>query len=231
MSENFYNKQADRIKYYENKIAELRSLHKHYVNGYSPYCINKVAQLEKSIRHYEGKLRGMANNKSINSDNPDAIDLLELKLEKKKERHAKVKSYNAKVREYASKGEKTDLSGYSENEIKHIKAGVTMPAYELAYLTRDIREISKKIERLKKLASDKTQEKDFGKFKIVDNVEENRVQIILDEETGRELYKTFKSYGFVFSRINGAYQRKRGNAKWATEQMIKILQEHYDKVA
>lgn len=227
MAENYYEKQVSKIEYYENKINELKNQHKIYVKGYTIYNIERVAKIESSIRYYEDKIKAIKNNTSINSDNPDAIDLLELKLEKKKTEHAKIKEYNAKLREYSKKGENTNFDGFSEKEIEYIKAGRSIPTYQLTYLKREISDITKKIERLKKLASDVTQKQEYENFTVVDNVEENRVQIFVDEETGRNLYKTFRSYGFVFSRTNKAYQRKRGNAAYATKRMIEILKEHY----
>lgn len=84
MAENYYEKQMSKIEYYENKINELKNQHKIYVKGYTIYNIERVAKIESSIRYYEDKIKAIKNNTSINSDNPDAIDLLELKLEKKK---------------------------------------------------------------------------------------------------------------------------------------------------
>lgn len=231
MAQNYYEKQSARIEYYENKIKELREEHSHYVGGYTLHNIEKVAKIENQIRFYEDKVKAIKNNRAINADNPDAIDLLELKLEQKKERHAFIKLYNAKVRKYKSKGEKTDFTGFSDSQIQNIKAGIAVPTYHLTYLTREIRDLTKKIEKLKKLASDTTKETDYGKFKVIDNVEENRVQVFLDEETGRKLYRDFRSWGFVFSRTNGAWQRKRGNAGYATKNIVNILTEYYKSKA
>lgn len=231
MTQAYYEKQSSKINYYNQKIEELKKEHSHYVKGYTLFNIEKVAKIENQIRFYENKVRAIENNRAINTDNPDAIDLLELKLEKKKELHIFFKTYNAKVREYKSKGDKTDFTGFTDSQIANIKAGITVPSYQLAYLTREIREITKKIEKVKKLSSDETKETDYGNFKIVDNVEENRVQIFLDEGTGRKLYRDFRNLGFVFSRTNGAWQRKRGNAAYATKAIIELLTEYYKNKA
>ena len=47
---------------------------------------------------------------------------------------------------------------------------------------------------------------------VIDNAEDNRVQIAFDSRLSKEDHKAMRSAGFVFSRKNEAYQRKRNDA-------------------
>lgn len=94
-----------------------------------------------------------------------------------------------------------------EEERKQIKARDHAP-YELINIGATIRAVKERIENIKFLEQFSEEEKDYKRFKTVVNKSKNRVQIIFNDRTTRDTYKYLRSRGFVFSRTEGAFQRK-----------------------
>ena len=72
--------------------------------------------------------------------------------------------------------------------------------------------IKARIEKLKATAQNVTIKTPFASGTIVDNVEENRLQILFDDKPDADTRTKLKSHGFRWSPRNGAWQRMRSNA-------------------
>ena len=86
------------------------------------------------------------------------------------------------------------------------------PQFSLANNSAEIRRIKVRIEKLKATAQNVTIKTPFASGTIVDNVEENRLQILFDDKPDADTRTKLKSHGFRWSPRNGAWQRMRSNA-------------------
>ena len=76
-----------------------------------------------------------------------------------------------------------------------------------------MRRIRKRIEALRATADDQTTEEQHGDIRIVDNVEENRVQIFFPGTPSFDVRKKLKQNGFRWSPTAGAWQRHRSEGR------------------
>ncbi len=189
-------------------------IHSNYTKGY---------ELKKKA----GNLRGRAasvGTAGISSDDPDAVIKLTEKLaelEKKQKLH---KAINKALRVADRTGSDDELKalGLSDKMIAQFKtpdfAGDRgIPSYVLSNNSSNMRRIRQRIEALRKAANDQTSEEVHGDIRILDNVEENRVQIFFPGMPSPDVRKKLKQNGFRWSRTEGAWQRHRSNAAlwWA----------------
>ena len=91
-------------------------------------------------------------------------------------------------------------------------AGTAVTPFSLVNNSAEIRCIKVRIEKLKATAQDVTTKTPFAGGTIVDNVEENRMQILFDDKPDADTWTKLKSHGFRWSPRNGAWQRMRSNA-------------------
>ena len=90
--------------------------------------------------------------------------------------------------------------------------GVGFPNYALTNNSANIRRLEKRLAILQKAQSDETTEEKFpGGIRLVDNVEDNRLQIFFPEIPSEALRRELKSNGFRWSPTLGAWQRHRSN--------------------
>lgn len=140
----------------------------------------------------------------IRSDDPDAIELLELKLKDLKTTHEKMKSANLYLRRFGS------WDGFDDKEfIKEAYDSQGNPTYfYLINSNQEMRRIENRIETLKRQAMI-----DYGdgwKFSggvVKANKEEGRLQIFFDEKPGDETLRALKGRGFKWSSRSKAWQR------------------------
>ena len=160
----------------------------------------------------------------VSSDDPDAINKLSEKLEKLQKQQELYRAINKALRKADKSGDDAPLKalGLSDQTIAGLKqpdfAGRRgIPSYVLTNNSSNMRRIRQRIEELKATAEDQTSEEQHGEIRIVDNVEENRVQIFFPRKPATDLRRTFKSAGFRWSPTTGAWQRHRSNAAlyWA----------------
>ena len=79
-----------------------------------------------------------------------------------------------------------------------------IPSYVLSNNSSNMRRIRQRIEALRKAADDQTSEQVHGDIRIVDNVEENRVQVFFPGIPAPEVRKKLKQNGFRWSRSAGS---------------------------
>jgi hypothetical protein len=158
------------------------------LNGYTRKSIEEQEKKE----YFENKLEAMENSNIISSDDPEAIQKLKDKLLKLQIYQEKMKDWNKSARK--------------DNTLEKI------PDYALRNNNQNINSIKKRINSLESKRNDVTKviDEDLNKgIKIIDNVEENRLQIIFDEKPEELIRSKLKSYGFKYSYYNNAWQRFR----------------------
>lgn len=171
----------------------------------------------------------------IKSGDADALEQLQKKVEKLEALQAEMKAVNAYYRKHKTlKGYKdyTDEKAAELDEaIKESWCGVPFAPYSLTNNNAKIRNTKARIaqlERLKKAAETAAEQpKDEYKtdlFKVVENAEIMRLQLIFDDKPDAETRAVLKKNGFKWSPSNTAWQRQlTQNAKHALKRVIEEL--------
>lgn len=164
-------------------------------------------------------------NTAIFTDDPKATEKLEEKLARLEKQQALMAAANKCVRKNDREG-LLDL-GFSEARINELftpdfMGRIGFPSYALTNNSAQIRNVKKRIAHLNAHANDKTTEQVIGKVKLVDSVEENRVQMYFPGKPSEQTREELKRNGFKWSPYNGCWQRHRSswaltNAKWIAE--------------
>ena len=170
---------------------------------------------------YARQLRARADGvgrAGISSDDPDAVVKLHRQIEDAQRQRDNMKAANRALRmkdPVAGDIRLLEL-GYSEDRIRNLKTpdefGATgFPRWRIANLSATIRRLKQRVARLEKQAADDTTTETIGDVKIIDNVEENRVQLEFPGKPPAEIRSLLKSNGFRWARSAGVWQRHRGN--------------------
>ena len=149
----------------------------------------------------------------ISADDPEAVAKLKEKLATLEEKQEFMRSANKAIR----KGDNQALRdlGVSDARIAQLKepdfmGRIGFASYALQNNNANIRRIRERIKDLESRTSDETRTTlDQGGVQVVDNVGENRVQIIFPGKPAVEVRQKLKSHGFRWSANAGAWQRHR----------------------
>lgn len=180
----------------------------------------------KKADHYKQKAASVGIG-GISSDDPEAVQKIKAELEKLEEKQGRMKTANKHLR----KNDNVALlsMGYSEQLISELKkpdfAGRTGYAdYAITNNGANIRRLKKRIEELTARAGDTTSEQTINGVRILDNVEDNRLQLFFPGKPEEEVRKKLKASGFRWSPYAGAWQRQRSNAAmYLAQEIIKGL--------
>lgn len=189
----------------------------------------KSAELEEKAKYYAGKAANAESNRIISSDDPEAVTKLKEKIAKAEESGAKMRAFNKCMR----KGDNAGMlalgfsQGMIDELIKPDFAGrLGFADYQMSNNNGNISSMKKRLARLEQQSTDTTTEKQAGDIRIVDNVEDNRLQLFFPGKPSEEVRRLLKSRGFRWSPMSGAWQRHRSNgatweANYITEQINK----------
>jgi hypothetical protein len=190
---------------------------------------NEIQQMPERINKL---LRG---SHIIKAGDADALEQLQKKLEKAEALQAEMKAANAYFRKHKTlKGYKdyTDEKAAELDEaIKDSMYGVPFAPYALTNNNAKIRNTKARIaqlERVKKEAETAAEQpKDEYKtdmFKVVENAEIMRLQLIFEGKPDADVRTVLKKNGFKWSPSNMAWQRQlTANAKYALKRVIEEL--------
>ncbi len=167
----------------------------------------------------------------IKSGDEDAIERLEEKLETLKELQETMKAVNKAIRlkDEAKGDEELRTMGYSDGEIKEFRTPdfcgrVGYPQYALQNNNANIHRVEDRIKQLKAAKERGTQEVENEFFKVVENTEIMRLQLIFDGKPEEEVRNVLKSHGFRWSPREGAWQRQlTTNAKYSLKSVLQEL--------
>ena len=168
----------------------------------------------------------------IKSGDQDAIERLEEKMQSLKEMQERMKAANKAIRmKDAEKGDEELLNmGYSEEQIRNLRepdwCGVVgYPPYTLQNNNANIHRIEARIKHLKEAKEKGTQETEYKLFKVVENTEIMRLQIIFDGKPAAEVRSILKKNGFRWAPSQGAWQRMLNpSGKYALKQVKDALE-------
>lgn len=198
-------------------------------------------QLYKEIQQIPEKIAGLLRSSNIiKSSDADALEKLQQKVEKLEALQAEMKEANAYYRKHKTlKGYKDFSDERAEKLDKAIEESWYKKPFAPFELTNNNAKIKSakariaEIERLKKEAAEAAEaaeqpesEKETTLFKIVENAEIMRLQVIFDGKPNAEARQIMKSNGFRWSPSNSAWQRQlTNNARYAVKRVQEQLQE------
>ena len=193
-----------------------------------------VAETEKA-EYWERRAEAAASNRAISSDNPEAVDLLQRKIEAAEHSQELMKAANkiakSRRKNYTIEQKIADLqkAGYTvENASEIMKPDfmgrIGFPSYALTNNNANIRRMKERRAELKQAEGRVTHEQEHGDMTIVYEADENRIQLHHDSKPSAETRQIIKQHGFKWSRYNTCWQRKwTQNAAYSTEQLIRAL--------
>ena len=179
---------------------------------------------QKAVQLRE-RAAAVQKNRAIFSDDPQASEKLEAKVERLEQRQAFMKLANKLVR--AGDTEGLLNMGFAEGTVAGLMkpdscGRVGYPDYMLTNNNANIRRLKKRLEELARKAQDVTSETQHGDIRVVDNVEDNRLQVFFPEKPSVEIIKALKAYGFRWTPSLGCWQSYRNTrANWAIELILK----------
>jgi hypothetical protein len=180
--------------------------------------MEKGVEESRKAEYYADKAEAAIKNHAISSDDPEAIDKLRKKIARAEKNRELMKAANkiiksAKKTEDQKREELIGL-GISQNTVSYLlhppfgnKQGYQ--SFNLTNNNANIRRMQERLTHLEKVSLDTTTEEMFGEVKIVDNVEENRVQVFFPDIPAEGIRTFLKRNGFHWSKFVGAWMRQR----------------------
>ena len=169
----------------------------------------------------------------IKSDDERAIEKLEEKLEDMKKLQEDMKAANKALRLKDKEAGNDQLRemGYSEESIEELRkpdylGRVGYPNFQLSNNNANIHREEERLKRLKAVKERGSSEQEYKTFKVVENTEAMRYQIIFDGKPDAEIRTLLKSNGFKWAPSQEAWQRQiTSNGKWALKKVVEKLKE------
>lgn len=182
----------------------------------------QVAAWQRNHEFYDyvqgilGKIENILYGKEIiKSDDERAIEKLEEKLEDLKGTQERMKAANKAIRMKDTEAGDDALRemGYSEEAIKQLRepdfcGRIGYPSYQLTNNNANIHRVEERLKRLKAVKEKGSSEQEYETFKVVENTEAMRYQIIFDGKPDAEVRTLLKSNGFKWAPSQGAWQRQ-----------------------
>ena len=177
LAEKHKKESESRYEQYHNNIMAIPMgqpilVGHHSERGHRAHLKRCDNHMRKSIEHsekaeyYENKAKGVENNNSISSDDPEAIKKLKEKLEKLENKRVAYKEHNKKARKEGKD---------------------TLPSWALSNLSQNIRSVKQRIEYLERQKNIEDNEEEVNGVTIKVNKEDNRVQLFFPSIPSREV--------------------------------------------
>lgn len=165
--------------------------------------IEKSFEISNKADHYEQKAESVGTG-GISSDDPDAINKLEIKLLELQEVHQKMKDMNAEARKNGTEK--------------------PCPTWMLSNSNGNIRNVTLRIEELKERKNLVAREVVTDLFTMKEDIEDNRILFIFEGKPEEEVRKVLKGRGFKWSPSRNAWVRQlNGNGRFAAKYVIQEL--------
>ena len=193
----------------------------------------KNHQFYNEVQGILDKMESILHGKElILSGDEDAIEKLEAKLENLKDMQSRMKEANKAVRMKDTKkgNELLKGMGYTESDIKNLRepdfcGRVGYPSYALQNNNANIHRIEGRLKELRAAKKKGTLETENKFFKVVENTEIMRLQLLFEEKPEQEVREVLKSNGFRWAPSQEAWQRQlNNNARYALQKVVRLLE-------
>lgn len=190
--------------------------------------------IEATRKAQELERRAASPSTAISSDDPDACQKLRAKIEKAQQKQAAMKDANKLIRAAYKRGVRDANSGeYWAVYLAKIReifpgiedataarllapdvmGGIGYQGYQLTNNAANIRRMEQRLKTLEKNSQAETRERAAADgLRVVENIEENRVQMIFDGKPDADTRQQLKARGFRWAPSQGAWQRHLNNA-------------------
>lgn len=173
--------------------------------------------------YYERKANAAESNNAIFSDDPKALEKLEIKIQEAQEEHFKMVKANRLIRQGDNKG-LVHLLGEkrAQGVLKPDFMNRTgFPEYKLKNSNANINRMKQRLEDLQDRFEKESVEYFINGTRVLENVEENRLQIFFESKPAEEIRKRLKGNGFKWAPSQGAWQRQLNNgSRYAAERAL-----------
>lgn len=187
--------------------------------------MRRSVEENKKADYYERRAEAAENNRAIFTDDPEAVDKMRAKVDELRKLQEYMKRINkihaAYLKNPTSIQKETDLT---EAEIKKIVNYVPRYSwekhpyapYKITNNGANLRTAEKRLEELIKRSQMETKEVEYQNgIKVVENVEENRLQVFFPGKPDEETRTKIKRAGFRWSPTNGCWQGYlTNNSRW-----------------
>lgn len=176
----------------------------------------KAIKAGKEAEYWRNRADAAENSRAVSSDDPDAVEKLRAQLEHAEDSQRVMKAANQIVRQKITDQEKVDRLN------KELKIGpsaawqllrpdfmgrIGFASFQLTNNSANIRRIKTRLAELEAREGQETRTRRHNGFEIVENVEENRIQIVFPGKPSETIRQILKGHGFRWSPRNGAWQR------------------------
>lgn len=162
-------------------------------------------------------------NEIIKSNDANAIELLEEKVEELKEDQERMKRVNAYYRKSGTLDGCEDLSWESIQRLKSSMASCTWerspyPTWALSNNRQNLKRYETRLENLRNKKSEGNNQVDYEWYKVVENAEAMRIQYFFDQKPAKAVREIMHKYGFRWAPSSKAWQRQyTRNGKYAAQ--------------
>ena len=191
-------------------------------------AMRKSVECDKKASYYESKAANIENGKAISSDNPDAIALLEKKIEGLQANQELMKAVNKILKtkkQDAQKVEDMVKIGLSEkNAVKMLEPDymgrIGFPSYSLQNNNANIATAKKRLAFLQSVEALPYSRTEYGDNVVEVCPEAIRVKIFFPGKRSDEIRSLLKSRGVRWAPSEGAWMRQISNvALWASKEI------------
>ena len=191
-------------------------------------------QFYTEVQGILGKIENILYGREIiKSDDERAIEKLEEKLQDIRELQEQMKAANRALRLKDTEAGDDALRemGYSEEDIKKLRepdylGRIGYPDYALQNNNANIHRVERRIKDLKAVKEKGSSEQEYRTFKVVENTEAMRYQIIFDGKPEPEIRDLLKGHGFKWAPSQGAWQRQiTAKGRYALKEVVEKLKE------
>lgn len=198
----------------------------------------QVAAWDKNREDYEQverilwKIGNILSSKGvIKSDDENAIEKLQEKVDILKEKQEQIKEVNKAVRlKDTEKGNEILRNmGYTDKQIEQLRIPdycgiIGFPRYLLSNNNANIRRLEGRIKSLQATKSNGTQESENEFFSVREDVDSMRIQLFFEGKPEPEVREILKRNGFRWAPSVGAWQRQLNeNGKYAVKSVLRKL--------
>jgi len=194
----------------------------------------------RKAEYWERKARAASRNNKISLDDPDALTILEDRLEELLEMHDSLLRANQAYRSFKKDPSSPKtlrlLDGFSPAiqevittfEPEHSFDKNPIPSSTLTSSRNKIKHCEQQIEKAAKMLGREDAQYEHGPVVIVKDTGDNRIRIELPHVAEGDLLHALRSYGFIYSKTHSAWQRMwTENAEYA---LNTFLQEFFPLV-
>lgn len=191
-------------------------------------AMRKSVECDKKAVYYESRAKSIEKSNVISSDNPEAIELLQKKIDSLQRNQELMKAINKILKTKktdAQKVEEMQAAGLGEkNALEMLKPDymgrIGFPSYSLQNNNANIATAKKRLQFLQSVEAMPYSRDEYGENIIEVCPDDNRVKIFFPGKPSDEIRSLLKHRGFRWAPSEGAWMRQISNqAIWAAKEI------------